>query len=439
VGVTAERVEQQRTPSPRLFETGELPPILRDPSHPTPRKPFKPVRFGIKTGLFLVVFYFFVLPLIPGFRRAASELLDVQPLLLIAGIGLQVGSWWAYAFLTRAALGDARHLISPMRMFRIGMSSKALLYIVPAGNAAGSALGYRLLTLSGVRGADAGFAMATAGIGSAVVLNVMLWLALLISIPIRGANGLYAIAAVAGVVVMMIAVGIVLGLIHGQARAERIVRAIAQKFRWDGDKATAAVRQVGTRVEDLLDDKQLMRRVICFAALAWVLDASSLWVFLRAFGGTLDPDALFVAFGLANVIGVIPITPGGLGIVEWVYIPTLVGFGLSRAVATLGVGVYRISQFFLPIAVGGLCYGSLRFGPWKIERRDRLARLRTLAHDSEDAGESQLEFLMRAWPKRVVRKMPDVEVPDRRMVDADRADTIVALEDRLHHETGDIE
>jgi hypothetical protein len=35
--------------------------------------------------------------------------------------------------------------------------------------------------------------------------------------------------------------------------------------------------------------------------------------------------------------------------------------------------------------------------------------------------------------------MPDVEVPDRRMVDADRADTIVALEERLHHETGDIE
>ena len=310
--MTAERVEQ-RTPSPRLFETGELPPILRDPSLPTERKPFRPVRFGIKTVLFVFVFYFFILPLIPGFRHAAEELLDVEPVLLVCGIGLQVGSWWAYAFLTRAALGDARHMISPMRMFRIGMSSKALTYIVPAGNAAGSALGYRLLTLSGVRGADAGFAMATAGIGSAVVLNVMLWLALLISIPIRGANGLYAIAAVAGVVVMMIAVGIVVGLIHGQSRAERIVRAIARKFRWNEDKATAAVRQVGTRVEDLIEDKQLLRRVISFAALAWVLDAASLWVFLRAFGGTLDPDALFVAFGLANVIGVIPITPGRPG------------------------------------------------------------------------------------------------------------------------------
>ena len=153
----------------------------------------------------------------------------------------------------------------------------------------------------------------------------------------------------------------------------------------------------------------------------------------------MDPDALFVAFGLANVIGVIPITPGGLGIVEWVYIPTLVGFGLSRATAVLGVGVYRISQFFLPIVVGGLCYASLRFGPWSISRRDRLARLRTLAHDSEDAGESQLEFLMRAWPKRVVRKMPDVEIPAGPLGEATRSDVIVTLEERQHHQTGDVE
>ena len=80
--MTAERVEQ-RTPSPRLFESGELPPILRDPSQPTPRKPFRPVHFGIKTVLFVFVFYFFILPLIPGFRHAAEELLDVEPLLLI--------------------------------------------------------------------------------------------------------------------------------------------------------------------------------------------------------------------------------------------------------------------------------------------------------------------------------------------------------------------
>jgi len=50
---------------------------------------------------------------------------------------------------------------------------------------AGSAgFGYRLLTERGVSGADAGFSIATQGMGSAVVLNVLLWLSLVISIRI---------------------------------------------------------------------------------------------------------------------------------------------------------------------------------------------------------------------------------------------------------------
>ena len=61
-----------------------------------------------------------------------------------------------------------------MRLFRIQLSTKALSSIVPGGSAAGSALAYRLMTLSGVNGPDAGFALATAGLGSAVVLNLHL-------------------------------------------------------------------------------------------------------------------------------------------------------------------------------------------------------------------------------------------------------------------------
>ena len=82
-----------------------------------------------------------------------------------------------------------------------------------------------------------------------------------------------------------------------------------------------------------------------------------------------------MAFGLANILSSVPITPGGLGIVEGIYIPTLVGFGLSRSQATLGVISYRVAQYWLPILLGGLAYLSLRVGPWSIERRDRLERL----------------------------------------------------------------
>ena len=123
-------------------------------------------------------------------------------------------------------------------------------------------------------------------------------------------------------------------------------------------------------------------------------------MFLRAFGGSLEIDALLVAFGLANIFAVIPITPGGLGIVEGVYIPTLVGFGLTRRAATLGVASYRLAQYWFPILLGGVLYASLRVGPWSIARRDRLDRLRDIAQRETAESERRMEFAMRQWERK---------------------------------------
>ncbi len=389
--------------------TGELPRVSLDDTGGPPRpRRVRPLRLTLKVLAVAVVLWFFVLPLIPGMRKAASELSSVNPALLGAGLVLQLAALFAYTMLTMAALGDGRKFISKMRLFRIQMSTKALSSIVPGGSAAGSALGYRLMTLSGVAGADAGFALATAGLGSAVMLNVILWVGLIVSIPIRGVNKLYGTAAIFGIIIMGTAAALVFGLMEGQGRAERVLRWIARKFGLSEDRAGAAVRQVGGRLEDLAADRQLMLRVAAWAAANWLLDAASLWVFLRAFGSSVDPDALIIAFGLANVFAVIPVTPGGLGIVEGIYIPTLVGFGLTRANATLGVLTYRIAQYWFPILFGGALYATLRVGPWSIKKRDRLQGLRELAAETETNRESALDFAARFGRRR---RLPGDELP----------------------------
>ena len=236
---------------------------------------------------------------------------------------------------------------------------------------------------------------------------------------------------------MFIAVVLVLGVIHGRGAAERFIRWIASKLHFNGDKATDVLRQVGTRMEELFEDKQLLKRTVIWAAAHWLTGAASLWVFLRAFGQTVDFDALIVVFGLANVIAVIPFTPGGLGYVDATYVAMLVGFGVTRHPAVLGVAAFRIAQYWLPTLVGGFFYGTLRIGPWRIERRDRLARLRALAHQEEEGGESQVEFLMRAWPKRIVPRMPDVTIPEPDRTNAMRAEAIVSLEEVENRATGE--
>ena len=299
-----------------------------------------------------------------------------------------------------------------MRLFRIQLSTKSLGSIMPGGSAASSALGYRLLTLSGIQGPDAGFALATAGIGSAVMLNLILWVGLIISIPIRGVNALYGAAAIVGIVLMLVAAGLIFGLVEGQGRAERAVRWLAQHVRIDADHACQVIRHLGNRLEGLIADRQLLWRVAGWALANWLFDMAALFVFLRAFGGHIAIDGLIVAFGLANVMAVVPITPGGLGIVEGIYIPTIVGFGLSRSSATVGVLTYRLAQFWLPILVGAACYLSLRVGPWSLEKKDRLKPLRKVAEDAVSKGESTIDWVERHAPRDRTGQYPLPALPD---------------------------
>ena len=375
-----------------VLATGELPTLPKLVSSVKPR--IRPLRFTVKMLVFVVLAYFLLPIVVSGFNEAADQIRDVNPFLILVGFGLELLAFYCYSLLTRAALGTVGESLSRMRLFRIQLSTKALSNIVPGGNAAGSVLGYRLLTLSGVSGPQAGFALATAGIGSAVVLNIIFWIALLVSIPIRGVNPAYGGAALVGVVVIGIAAALVFGIIEGQSRAVTVIRWMARKIRTDEDRFEAAFRQIGERLEELVSDRQLLRRVVFWAAANWLIDAAALWVFIRAFGGSLDIDALLVAFGLANVLAAIPILPGGLGIVEGTYVAVLPGFGIPRRIATPGVAAYRGAQFLFPIFVGGLAYLSLRVGPWKIEKRDRLARLRELARNAE-RGDSKIDFALR--------------------------------------------
>ena len=378
--------------------TGELPALVRDPA--TPRRRIRPVRFTIKALLLIVVAVFLLPGVLNGFRSALDTIRDVNPALLVAGFVLQLMALLTYSLLTRATLGTAARKLSLARIFRIQLSTKALSNIVPGGNAASSALGYRLLTLSGISGPDAGFALATAGIGSAVVLNIIFWTGLTMSIPFRGVNEGYALAALAGVIIMGLAAGLVVGVMDGSGRAERLVRWIARRLRLDQDRFAAVLHQVAERLEELISDRQLLWRVVFWATANWLLDAASLWVFLRAFGESLSIDALLVAFGLANVLAAVPILPGGLGVVEATYLTTLVGFGVPRRVATPAIATYRSAQYLMPTALGALAYASLRLGPWKIEKRDRLVRLRDLARTESEKGETKIDFALRFGGKR---------------------------------------
>jgi uncharacterized protein (TIRG00374 family) len=356
---------------------------------------------ALRWVLFAVVVYFFILPLLPAFRNAIGDLTRIDPVLLAVAIGLEFVALYCYTLLTHAALGPDANRLTRFDLFRIQLSTRALGSILPGGSAASNALGFRLITSSGISKADAGFALATAGIGSAVILNVLLWIGLVVSIPLRGSSPVYGTAAVAGAVLMAIVGAVVFGIVDDKGRLHRLVRWFFDKLGRDGESAASLIDHLRDRIRGLLAERDVLRRVIMWGTANWLLDLLALWLFLRAFGGSVSPDGLLVAFGLANVLASVPITPGGLGIVEGIYIPTLVGFGVPAATATLTVLTYRIAQYWLPIIVGGVSYASLRIGAVTPvpTPQSRLGRLQSAARAGSQVSESKARWIERNAPR----------------------------------------
>jgi uncharacterized protein (TIRG00374 family) len=338
---------------------------------PRHRRVRKRVKWGLYAIALFLVLEYLVLPQLAGARKSLYLLGRINVAYVVAGVVLEACALVSYSQLTDTVL---HHEGPPRwRLLRINLSSLAVSHVMPGGTAPGTAVAFRLLTQSGVQGADAGFALAMQGVGSALVLNSLLWSALLVSVFLHGYNPLYAVAAGAGVVLMGLFAGVVLALTRGRQRSVEVIRRFSGHIPFvDGDKLAEQVRRLAERLGLFLADRQLLARAVVWAAAFWLLDASSLFVFIAAFRTIVPPIDLLVAYGLAFVLAVIPITPAGLGVIEGILIPTLTGFGVPRSTAILGVLAYRLVNFWLPIPIGGAAYLSLRFSGegWRQRLRD---------------------------------------------------------------------
>ena len=335
---------------------GETPP-------PRVRHPWLPR--NVKITLMILVFFFIaeyiLLPELASARKEFHHLTQLNFFWLVLGVLLEVAALAAYAQLTHTVLSPG----APKRftIFRINMWALAVSHTLPGGTVPGTAASYRLLTENEVSGSTAAFGLAAQGLGSAVVLNLIFWFALLISIPLKGYNPAYGFAAILGVIFIAFFGGLVFFLTRGEKQAAVFLAKIAHRFPFvKAETITALVQKLADRMKILWTSSQLLTRAGLWAAANWLLDAASLWVFLLAFGAKVSPIDVLVAYGLANILAVIPLTPSGLGVVELTIVAVLKGFGVPGDVAAAGVLSWRLVNFWLPIPFGGISYLSLRIG-----------------------------------------------------------------------------
>jgi len=126
------------------------------------------------------------------------------------------------------------------------------------------------------------------------------------------------------------------------------------------DAAERLVRSVVGRLDALGADRRLLARTLALSSANWLFDAASRWVFLRAFGESVGVGGLLVGYGRASMLALLPVSPGGLGVVEASLVAVLIVFGLPQGHAVVGVATWRLAEFWLPIPLAAAAYVSLR-------------------------------------------------------------------------------
>lgn len=110
----------------------------------------------------------------------------------------------------------------------------------------------------------------------------------------------------------------------------------------------------------LLADRDSIRQVIGPKRLQAValtigrvgLDYGCLLAALTATGAHPQPSLVLLAYAAANILELVPVTPGGLGLVEASLGSLLVVAGVRSSAALVATLAYRLASYWLPLASG---------------------------------------------------------------------------------------
>jgi hypothetical protein len=354
--------------APADAEDADLPPLIEAAVLAAPRRR-RPrwIRFIVLAALTIAAILYGVIPSLVA-ARSDLDLLHTASLLFLAGaVLLQVGSWVAYTALTRAILPRASSTGWPTQL-SIDLTGFGVSHVIPGGGATAMGLRYGMMTRAGIPPSTVVTTTATQTVVSDVALAACYLLGAMASVPSVMAHRSLQVTALVGLAV-------VAGVVAGSALLVRGHAGMLDRLHEAQNRFAAWIRPRFTRVSHelvtFLRDGQRTVAAVVWAMANWLLDAACLYVCLASYNGThIGPALVLTAYGFANLLGLLPLTPGGLGVVEGALIPLLIALGMSSPVAVLGVLTWRVLQFWLPVPVAACCYLGLRL-TGRLSRRGR--------------------------------------------------------------------
>jgi uncharacterized protein (TIRG00374 family) len=306
------------------------------------------VLFLFATALCLYLF----LPSIAEVFRAWDHLGEIHPAWVVAIVACEMASFVCVWVLQ----GITLHTRDVFVVSTTHLAGNAFNRVTPGGGATGTALQARLL-------ADAGYPLAFSV--SALTVWSILSSATVVALPVFTIPAIVSGTRVAGELLATMGIGaVVFVLLLGVGALFLFTQRPVELFAHAVERVVRVVRPHAPLksgfTNRVLAERNTIREMLgarwpeaVGAALGrWAFDFLALFVALYALGAGPAPFQVLLAYVSAQVLGLIPITPGGLGFVEAGLTGTLVLAGVPPEAAVVSTLAYRLVSFWLPLPIG---------------------------------------------------------------------------------------
>jgi hypothetical protein len=302
---------------------------------------------------------------------ASTELSHLNVGWLLVAIGVEVLSLVAFARMDQRLLVCGGVSSGLGRFTAISFAAGAIASSLPAGPLVASAFCFRQFRRLGASETLAAWTLV------ATLMFSALGLALLATAGVVVAERQGAAFDLVGVIVAVFAL-----TIAGVAAVYQR-RALAKVFTWTLEvshrltgfprrPADEIVSAVAANMRSVALSKRDLADVLAWSVANWALDCACLVFAYLAVGAGVPWRGLLLAYGAGQLAANLPITPGGLGVVEGSLVIALVAFGGGQVSTVAAVLLYRIVSFWGFLPVGWVFWGGLT---WHNRRADQAVAL----------------------------------------------------------------
>lgn len=303
--------------------------------------------------------------------RAWELLGTVNPWILALIIPLQFLSYYAggaaiFSYLKRR--GQAKQ-VKALDMARMSLELNFVNHVLPTAGVSGvSYMSWRLSKL-GVSSGRATLAQVVRLLTSFVAFVVLLMIAVVAVTLDVGVNRLTILGTSGLVSGIIIGTMVLWYVIDSERRMEKFSRGISRLVNGFGSRimrrkvdllSAAVVKHFFDELQDdyraLKREPKLLIRPFLWGLVFNITEVSLFFFTFLALGAIVNPAAILLAMGVAAVVGIFLITPGGAGGYEAIMVVMLTSAGVPGAIAIAGVLLARVILILLTIGSGYVFY-----------------------------------------------------------------------------------